>query len=163
MFMRLFQETLSHGLALSTAFEFATLWNDDDDENIFFRGKGNRKELFTTTDDVRTVLNIHGHLPPGPLMACQTRSVYGLKATYVLLTNMLKKMDGRNPRLLRGKSIDGIPCACADDTQALVGAPLLDRACCESSTGQCKNAGKWPSKTTLPTRTFSKKNGSFVL
>ena len=36
MFFRLFQETLSHGLALSTAFEFATLWNDDDDENIFF-------------------------------------------------------------------------------------------------------------------------------
>ena len=33
----------------------------------------------------------------------------------------------------------------------------------ESSTGQCKNAGRWPSKTTLPTRTFSKKNGNFVL
>ena len=126
MFFRLFQETLSHGLALSTAFEFATLWNDDDDEKKI-RGRGNRKELFTTTDDVRTVLNIHGHLPPRPLMACQTRLVYGLKATYVLLTNMQKKMDGRNPRLLRGKSIDGIPCARADDTQALVGARIVYR------------------------------------
>lgn len=42
-------------------------------------------------------------------------------------------MDGRNPRLLPGKSIAGIPCARADDTQARVGAPLLDRVCCESS------------------------------
>lgn len=90
MFFRLFPEAWSHGVALSTAFEFATLWNDDD-ENIFFQGGGNRKKLITTTDDVRTVLNIHGHLPPRPLMASQRRLVYGLNATYVLLTNMLKK------------------------------------------------------------------------
>ena len=122
----------------------------------FFRGRGNRKELFTTTDDVRTVLNIHGHLPPRPLMACQTRLVYGLKATYVLLTNMLKKMDGRNPRLLRGKWIWWNPLrTCGWYPSACRGANRLPAS--------VKTPGGGPVKQRCPREPLKKKNGNFVL
>ena len=66
-------------------------------------------------------------------------------------------MDGRNPRLLPGKSIDGIPCARADDTQARVGAPYWTELVANRLPASFKTPGGFPVKQRCPWELFPKK------
>ena len=146
MFLRLFQETWSHGgstvnsISLCDALEWRW-WK------YFFGEKDIEKNYLpppTMSERCWTymVIGRQGHVWP------VRGGSYRFESNICVVNQHVKKqMDGRNPRLLPGKSIAGIPCARADDTQARVGAPLLDQVCCESS----------PVKQRCPWEPFQKK------
>ena len=91
--------------ALSTAFEFATLWNDDHDEKKFFREGKIEKNIYH-----------HRRRPNGG----EHTWSFAAKATYGL-SEAARVWFETN---IRGKSIDGIPCARRDDTQTRVRGTL---------------------------------------